>query len=847
MDNQHRSPEHDISQDMSNQVSDAGKKVGKKVGKKATKMAKKAGTKVAKKAGAIVMKTLGAVLIKIAPFLLVAGFILLVIVGGWYLLFETRGAEQNYSMEKDVEKNPLAYTEKGYFASTDLSGKNKAIVEFYRYFGQNAFFQILTDDHTKLEQNPEVRDYYQKEKTYSINPNFLWALDEFAYKGAYRYPEQFVKPINYDPDTLTLKQLTDDKGMLIAESTKYDDKGMKTNDKILGVHDYGMASIFKYKPDKRTVTVEGNYTMQDVFDPSCECVVQQPINEPFKETLSEEDIWIITKAVTFVGEFEFVYEDKKTPIGGLVDDVGEEKSDKAKIHYQTYEHWVEECTASTDPETGEEIESCTDVLKGTYELYKYREGQVYETLPVEDPSQMKENKVGDRYLRDYLYFFLSWVPESVMEDFNFHERVGTLINFEIETGSKLDSVKFKKSMEYYDIAVKYGTQYGVDPYLLIAKMAQESGGDRFVNEKGLMQIIKYGGTWNRTITATDLAGNKETFTITKEMRSDPDASIKWATMYMSNLLKMFDGDQLKALLAYNMGEGTVKWIKNNHPEAWETSDWMNYIGMANEAVLGGKGDNEYLPHVLQYYAGEQYAGLDEHSKQDPSLGEKILNFFGFGIEKKEYGEDEPHIEFKHYMGKKEVDWLLRSIKTFDGKVLFSETELDSEMSFWEDGFTASMSYALDAQQFLEIVGEYEYISPVNLPNVKDLVTSRFGPRWGKIHRGTDVGIPVGTPIYAIADGTVVRSVGDQNHSKESWGNYVKIRHDGNHHSLYAHLDAVAVPEGATVVQGQLIGYSGNTGNSTGPHLHFEYYLGSGDYGKQIDSYWIVVNNVIGSQ
>lgn len=58
----------------------------------------------------------------------------------------------------------------------------------------------------------------------------------------------------------------------------------------------------------------------------------------------------------------------------------------------------------------------------------------------------------------------------------------------------------------------------------------------------------------------------------------------------------------------------------------------------------------------------------------------------------------------------------------------------------------------------------------------------------------------------------------------SWGYYVKINHSSLHDTLYAHMSRVAVREGQYVRQGELIGYVGNTGNSSGPHLHFELYL-----------------------
>ena len=85
-------------------------------------------------------------------------------------------------------------------------------------------------------------------------------------------------------------------------------------------------------------------------------------------------------------------------------------------------------------------------------------------------------------------------------------------------------------------------------------------------------------------------------------------------------------------------------------------------------------------------------------------------------------------------------------------------------------------------------------------------------------RAIDIAVPVGTPVFATEAGTVtaVRNLGNS-----SFGMYIEIRHDNGAHSLYAHLSRQEVHVGQRVTRGQRIGLSGNSGNSTGPHLHFE--------------------------
>lgn len=93
---------------------------------------------------------------------------------------------------------------------------------------------------------------------------------------------------------------------------------------------------------------------------------------------------------------------------------------------------------------------------------------------------------------------------------------------------------------------------------------------------------------------------------------------------------------------------------------------------------------------------------------------------------------------------------------------------------------------------------------------------RAGAHWARRHTGQDFAVAVGTPVRSIGAGRV-RSVT----CGGAFGIEVVVRHAGGWHSQYAHLAAPAVSPGQPVVAGQVIGRSGNTGNSTGPHLHFE--------------------------
>lgn len=99
---------------------------------------------------------------------------------------------------------------------------------------------------------------------------------------------------------------------------------------------------------------------------------------------------------------------------------------------------------------------------------------------------------------------------------------------------------------------------------------------------------------------------------------------------------------------------------------------------------------------------------------------------------------------------------------------------------------------------------------------KGVFTSGFGSRWGTMHQGIDIAGPIGSPIYAVANGTVVDAGPAQ-----GFGLWVRIRHDDGTITVYGHMYDFFVSVGERVPAGMQIARIGNRGDSTGPHLHFE--------------------------
>ena len=140
----------------------------------------------------------------------------------------------------------------------------------------------------------------------------------------------------------------------------------------------------------------------------------------------------------------------------------------------------------------------------------------------------------------------------------------------------------------------------------------------------------------------------------------------------------------------------------------------------------------------------------------------------------------------------------------------------------------------DEEEYYDIKGKSITKSLMKTPINGARLSSSFGMRkhpilgYNKMHRGTDFAAPSGTPIMASGSGTVTRA---------RWcgggGNCIKIKHNSTYETIYAHMKSFAkgIREGRKVRQGQIIGYVGSTGLSTGPHLHYEVIVN----GKKVNS------------
>ena len=140
---------------------------------------------------------------------------------------------------------------------------------------------------------------------------------------------------------------------------------------------------------------------------------------------------------------------------------------------------------------------------------------------------------------------------------------------------------------------------------------------------------------------------------------------------------------------------------------------------------------------------------------------------------------------------------------------------------WDNGGVWNVSGYAPANMRIDLRG-------FAMPTTSRKITSNYGPRWGRQHAGIDVKVYIGDTIYAAFDGKVrvVRNEGD----RRGYGKHIVIRHPNGLETLYGHLSKWLVSENQIVKAGEPIGLGGNTGRSTGSHLHFETRLA----GKAID-------------
>ena len=167
--------------------------------------------------------------------------------------------------------------------------------------------------------------------------------------------------------------------------------------------------------------------------------------------------------------------------------------------------------------------------------------------------------------------------------------------------------------------------------------------------------------------------------------------------------------------------------------------------------------------------------------------------------------------------------------------------LSLRMAFQVKSFGAIENMVKNKEKLLAAIPSIQPISNRNLNRVSSGFGYRIDPVYKdrRLHPGLDFTAPVGTPIYAAADGVVK----DAGFNTGGYGNRVVVNHGFGYETLYAHMVRIKARVGTKVKRGEVIGYVGSTGKSTGPHLHYEVHKN----GTQLDPIYFFYNDLTPAQ
>lgn len=757
----------DVTQQVENQMNQVGDYAKQKAGRAASKIARKAGKvalKVGKtaavKGGALAVKGITAFIAAIVsfgvPLLIFLGVLFLLIGIGYLAEIESRPVNQNIQSESSEQMNKQeSSAEKPQGNVSELSSYNLVVNAFYMNYASKSYYQFyegklhelgkpatITPKATRANGDPilaeyseELRDSSNLESQFLLSHELLWQLDEYLHDKKFKYPESFLKPLYHeeiktgDQTTFKLKDLTNDKGELVAESNVYDENGNRTNEKTEGVWDYGLAPIISYKTyledsryeyDVMGKAYSYSYTLPDgavlaegqdaTFTGRETVLLTESDARNYKkddEYLDYKFVHMIDQVLTFVGTFtpQIDYNWSRNP--QAVDTFVEPKVDKEKTkEYDiTFEKMVPKTTSQgrrfksvmvRKKKIAEVVEGCYRIDRNDpdykYVLYQtcgekgvlaqsdlpftFKDVLVKKTVtePVKvtvteeitynkylaevKPQYRGEPQVSDfkggRYLQDFMYYYETYVPETVMSDLDLSNRVtqdpeklqeiidsyqslqstgGFLNSGEGKEVGAFSQGAYDNAYRYLDLFKKYGAMYGVDPYLLLAKAAQESSGDHESNLTGnaaigLMQIERPGrtdGTGVSQATAYNHQTKKtETVKVCLGNSNTPsgclnvynlEENIRVGAMQLAQRYERFNGHHMLALQSYNFGEGGIKKtvevcgfnIDQVKQDQYDL-DWMscrqtlyNNPGLVNRSDLKTYGDPVYIENVLKFY------------------------------------------------------------------------------------------------------------------------------------------------------------------------------------------------------------------------------------------------------
>ncbi len=261
---------------------------------------------------------------------------------------------------------------------------------------------------------------------------------------------------------------------------------------------------------------------------------------------------------------------------------------------------------------------------------------------------------------------------------------------------------------------------------------------------------------------------------------------------------------------------------------------MSNTGSNIQILLGAKSFSEFLQlsQLTASVSAKDKKMMEDIVKEIKRLNEKIKENEKLLEEqsaiKAEIAKDQAALQ----ADANEIQKVINSINKDKNEVQADKNAVDKELQQMENALNEIL-YGSSGGNF---VNNGKFLWPTTFKRI----SSYYGKRWGKMHNGVDISNGTyGQPIYAMADGKVYQYYNSCKHNYgkkplktccgNGYGNYVAIDHGSytgnsyakaNYKAYYAHMGSVTVKNGAYVKKGQIIGYVGSTGRSTGPHLHF---------------------------
>ena len=867
-----------------NMASKAGKKVGGKLAKKLMKKLLK-----------VAVQLLAKLIAMLGPYALIAFAILILVLTVFYISFdvgyESRGKEKEYQLESVKEDNEKKQNEKGDYEAVNMSAGNKVVKSYYAFYTQQSYYKVLDGKMHKADDNKvkDVKDKYNREKEFMLSPDFLWALDEYLNNDNHRFPEQFIQPVYHDPKTFELKDLTDKSEQLVAESQKYDEKKHTAikGEKVPGVWDYGFAPILQYKKFKEERESRGNVTEKQVWNKDKQKFENKKIDNG--KSMTEKvsgyplDVYMIEKVTTSIGTIEnkIVHEWQNTgetwtkdftenvtvDVSYMVEETRQKRNKVGlKLYYM----------AGIDGKRTNETTLMPTIypVMETYEVKKWKketrkatrkaEGYVWAKEPLYEGEPDTSKIKGSKYMEDYMYHYISYVPDNVMGEFDLKSRTGKDIKeldailkdteAELEAGSEYDNAqpgeassidkalgvqggsdKFKKSMQYASYYQKYGEMYGIDPLLLAAKGAQERGGVHSTVKDpggalGVMQIQVNSHVGTNKSAFNYKTGQKDTVFASMANIQNLETNIQIGAIIMANSITDQKYNPLLGLQSYNYGSGGMNKVIRAYATAKGISEddvrknvkdtgWMPY----RMTVHGtGYGDVKYIENVLSHYpggAGQKPYILDKAGNKVFIDGDIQM---GAGVPSASSGSG---FSFWDIMDALKENW---------GKLFPDAPEELSKERFKYDNRQIgngpidilNMSFSMTEGKYFS---EYEYITPEmwkekykmlfsNPPSptggvsdaTSDELNKHFPSGFGAVvAKAEKIVTPYnGTGISIQAPkGSKVLAIAD-GVVKETGRGFVLIDHGTGATSRYSTLATVSVKEGDKVKKGATIGISG---------------------------------------